>query len=298
MEIKEIFADSIGLAYSAIGLFSLFTITWIISIPMENIGIIDIIWGLSFVIQSIITYAYYASKSSIIIWEVILFTFLITFHGLRLSIYLAVRNCGHEEDRRYKILFREKYPEKIWWLSYFLCFLPQLIISFIVGFTIFSFNTIVKENKINLPAFIFGIFIMLFSTIYESIADQQLYNFKKNPENKGKCLDSGLWYYSRHPNYFGESLFWVGVYIVNLSALIYYTIFGSLLMILVINFVSGTPITEKNIQVKSNEYKKYIRTTSTFWPWCKFKDTILEENDHLPVNYVNYIKNIFITNKK
>lgn len=272
MDIQDIFSDSFGLLYSAIGLYGLFTLTWIISIPMKNLGIIDIIWGTSFVLQAIIYYFYYATKLKIIIWQVALFSSLIFFHGLRLSIFLAFRNCGHAEDRRYKIIFREKYGEKIWWLSYFIVFFPQLIISFIVGFTIFSFNTINDEKKINLPTFIIGCFIMLFSTLYESIADQQLFNFKKNPDNKGKCLDHGLWYFSRHPNYFGETIFWVGVYIVNLSALIYYSIFGSLLMIYTINFVSGTPITEKNIQVRSDEYAKYIRTTSSFWPWCKLKD--------------------------
>jgi len=276
MDIQDIYADALGLAFSALGLFGLFTLTWIISIPMKNLGIIDIVWGMSFVIQALITYFYYAAKLSVTIWQVALFSGLIIFHGLRLSIFLAVRNCGHPEDRRYKILFREKYGEKIWWLSYFVVFFPQLLISFIVGFTIFSFNTVNDESKITLPVFIIGCFIMLFSTLYESIADQQLFNFKKNPENKGKCLNHGLWYFCRHPNYFGESIFWVGVYIVNLSALIYYSIFGSILMILTINFVSGTPITEKNIQVRSEEYKKYIRTTSSFWPWCKLKDK--EEN--------------------
>jgi steroid 5-alpha reductase family enzyme len=283
MDIQDIFSDSLGLAYSALGLYGLFTITWIISIPMKNLGIIDIIWGTSFVVQAIITYFYYA-KLSLIIWQVALFSGLIIFHGLRLSIFLAFRNCGHAEDRRYKIIFRDKYGEKIWWLSYFIVFFPQLIISFIVGFTIFSFNTINDEKKINLPVFIIGCVIMLFSTLYESIADQQLFNFKKNPENKGKCLNHGLWYFSRHPNYFGESIFWVGVYVVNLSALIYYSIFGSLLMIYTINFVSGTPITEKNIQVRSEEYKKYIRTTSSFWPWCKLKDKEEIENQRVKVS--------------
>jgi len=248
-----------------------------IHVPMKNLGIVDIIWGSSFVIQALITYFYYQFKLPEVIWQVAVFTGLITFHGLRLTIFLAVRNCGHVEDRRYKLLFREVYGEKIWWLSFFIVFMVQFLISFIVGFTIFSFNTVDAGSKVNLPTFIVGCAIMLFSTLYESIADQQLYNFKANPENKGTCLNSGLWYFSRHPNYFGESIFWVGVSVVNLSAVIYYSLFGSILMIYTINFISGTPITEKNIQVRSDEYKKYIRTTSSFWPWCKLKDKGEEE---------------------
>jgi len=273
VEVNEIFMDSWGLLWSFIGLFGLFTLTWIISIPMVNVGIIDVIWGLSFVLQALIHYFYYSRNLSEPVWQTIVYTGLITFHGLRLSIFLAVRNCGKPEDRRYQVLFREKYGAKYWWLSYFITFWFQLILSFIIGFVIFSFNTITNSNKINTPTFLVGACIMFLGSVYESIADQQLYNFKKNPENKGKVLNSGLWYYCRHPNYFGESVFWLGTFIVSLSAVIYYCIFSPVLMIIFINFISGTPITEKTISTgKSEEYKKYLRTTSTFFPWCKLKD--------------------------
>lgn len=285
MDISDIFSDSWGLLWSFIGIFCLFTITWAISIPLQNVGIIDIIWGSSFVVQALIHYFYYARNNISPVYPPLVFTGLITLHGLRLSIYLAVRNCGKPEDRRYKILFRDKYGEKYWWLSYFVTFWPQLIISYIVGFVIFSFNTITEKykNTINEPTFLVGACIMFIGTLYESIADQELYIFKKNPENRGKVLNSGLWYYCRHPNYFGETIFWVGTYIVNLSAIIYYDIFSPILMIYFINFISGTPITEKTMSSdKSEEYKKYIRTTSTFFPWCKLRDS--EEIGNSDVN--------------
>lgn len=284
MEINNIFADSWGLLWSFIGLFGLFTSTWLISIAMKNVGIIDVIWGFSFVIQALIYYLYYGRNNSWPVWQPLTYTGLIAFHGLRLFIYLAIRNCGKPEDRRYKILFRDKYGEKYWWFSYFITFWPQLILSFIIGFVIFSFNTIDERYKdtINDPIFIIGASIMFLSTLYETVADQQLYNFKKNPDNRGKVLNNGLWYYCRHPNYFGETFFWVGTFIVNLSATIYYSIFSPMIMIYFVNFISGTPITEKNISSeKSEEYKKYIRTTSTFFPWCKLKDK--EEIEHSQV---------------
>jgi len=286
VSISKIFSDSWGLLYSFIGLFGLFTLTWLISIPMVNLGIVDIIWGTSFVIQALINYFYYARNLSAPCWPTITYTALITLHGLRLSIYLAIRNCGKAEDRRYVILFREKYGSKIWWLSYFIVFWVQLIISFIVGFVIFAFNTITDPNEVNTVTFIIGATIMFYGTLYETIADQQLFNFKKNPENKGKVFDSGLWYFSRHPNYFGESVFWLGTFIVSMSALIYFCVFAPAFMIYVVNFVSGTPITEKNMSSgRSEEYKKYIRTTSTFFPWCKLKDK--EEIEHTRVKNVD-----------
>ncbi len=293
VEVSEIFNDSWGLLWAFIGLFCLFTITWIISIPMKNLGIIDVIWGFSFVVQAIIHYFYYARNTTSPCWQTTVYTGLITLHGMRLSIFLAIRNCGKPEDRRYITLFREKYGEKIWWLSYFICFWFQMIISFIVGFVIFSFNTITDSTKINTPTFLVGSSIMFISTLYESIADQQLYNFKNNPENKGRVLDSGLWYYCKHPNYFAESLFWFGTYIVSLSAVIYYCIFSPILMIFTINFISGTPITEKSMSTgRSEEYKKYLRTTSTFFPWCKLKDK--EGIEHTQVKNVDSTNNIVL----
>jgi len=290
VEISEIFSDSRGLIWAFIGLFSLFTLTWLISIPLVNVGIIDIIWGLTFVLQALIHFFYYSRNSTSPCWPTVVYAGLIVLHGLRLSIYLAVRNCGKPEDRRYKILFRDKYGDKYSWLSYFVTFWPQLIISFIVGFVIFSFLTITDVNKINIPTFLVGAIIMFLATMYESVADQQLYNFKKNPENKGKVLDSGLWYYCRHPNYFSESVFWFGTYIVSLSAVIYYCIFAPALMIVFVNFVSGTPITEKTMSNgRSEEYKKYIRTTSTYFPWFKLKDK--EEIEHTQVKNVDSSNN-------
>ena len=271
VEISEIFFNSYGLLWSFVGLICLFTITWLISIPLKNVGLVDIIWGLSFGLQALIHYFFYGNYFNPV-WQTIVFTGLVLLHGLRLTIYLLIRNCGKPEDKRYTLIFRNKIGEKFWWISYFAVFLPQLILSFIIGFLIFSFNTIKDENSINIPAFLVGVCIMFIGTLYESIADQQLYYFKNNQKNKGKVLNNGLWYYSRHPNYFGETVFWIGVYIVNLSAVIYYTIFSVVIMIYLVNCLSGTPITEKNISSeKSEDYKKYIRTTSVLIPWCKIK---------------------------
>jgi steroid 5-alpha reductase family enzyme len=245
----------------------------VISLIFKNAGIVDIIWGLGFAVQAGI----YLTKDSqylITNYPRIIFSFLVIIHGLRLSVYILIRACNKPEDKRYKVLFRDKFGDNFWWISFFAIFLFQALINIIVGIVIYVMNSVPKIEVINLGVFFFGTFVMIFGTLYETISDFQLYFFKKNPDNAGKILNAGLWYYSRHPNYFGESVFWLGTYICNLSATIWFTFFSPVLMICFIVFVSGVPILEDFMNKDyDNKYRNYILTTSSFFPWCKLKNT-------------------------
>ena len=101
----------------------------------------------------------------------------------------------------------------------------------------------------------------------ESIADSQLYRFKSNPENSGKVLDTGVWRYSRHPNYFGECLVWWAFYLFALAAGAWWTIFSPLLMTLLLLKVSGVSLMEKDITERRDGYREYIARTNAFIPW-------------------------------
>ncbi len=272
VSISSLFEDAMPLAWGGIALLSLFTLTWLLSVFMKNAGIVDMIWGLGFSLQAAV-YLTKDTKSLKENYTRIIFSALVIFHGLRLSIYIMFRGCGKPEDKRYKELFRDKYKDNFWWVSYPVIFLFQSILNFIVGFDIYTMNSVKKLSDVNLPAFYVGAAVMFIGTLYETVADLQLYFFKNNPENKGKVLNSGVWYFCRHPNYFGESVFWVGTYICNLSAVIWFTFFCPIIMVLTIIFVSGVPILEKNMNRDyDSKYGSYIRTTSSFFPWCKFED--------------------------
>jgi steroid 5-alpha reductase family enzyme len=269
--IADLFTDYMPLIYGIIAVCSLFVVTWLISVLIKNVSIVDWIWGLGFAVQASV----YLSKNSEqgINYARIIFSALVILHGVRLSVYIAIRGWSKGEDKRYKTLFRDKYGANMWWVSFFMIFLFQSLINLIVGFVIYTMNSVQKIEDVNLGAFFFGIAVMFIGTLYETVADLQLYFFKKNPENNGKVLNAGLWYYSRHPNYFGESLFWLGCYICNLSAVIWFTFFSPVLMIFFIVFVSGVPILETFMNKDyDSKYGKYIRTTSSFFPWCKFED--------------------------
>jgi steroid 5-alpha reductase family enzyme len=112
-----------------------------------------------------------------------------------------------------------------------------------------------------------GASIWAFGLVFEAIADFQLKKFIKNPQNKGKIMDRGLWRYSRHPNYFGEIVLWWGIFIITLSTmdLWYLKIIGPLTITVLIIFVSGIPLLEKRYQDNA-EYQKYKLRTSSLLP--------------------------------
>ncbi len=117
-----------------------------------------------------------------------------------------------------------------------------------------------------------GLIIWMIGFCYETIADYQLSAFMKNASNKGHVMRSGLWHYSRHPNYFGESLMWWGIYVMAVS-LPYgtFAIITPVVITFLLVFVTGIPLIEKTMK-NNAEYKEYQKTTSSFIPWFVKKD--------------------------
>jgi steroid 5-alpha reductase family enzyme len=112
-----------------------------------------------------------------------------------------------------------------------------------------------------------GIALWLFGFVFESVGDYQLKKFLSDPRNRGKIMQEGLWKYTRHPNYFGESCMWWGIFIIACGVPYGWTTFVSpLLLTYFLLYVSGIPLAEQ--QLKDNpEFKAYVRRTSAFFPW-------------------------------
>jgi steroid 5-alpha reductase family enzyme len=256
--------NSQQLVYSGISLATLFGITWIYSFIKRDPSIDLHVWSVGFVIQSILYYL----ESPHLTWQKSLFTFLSLFHSLRLATYLFVRDYRKPEDRRYTVLLRQRLGHHLDWLSLFILFIPQMILNWIVGLSIFSIEVASDMKGVSNFYFLFGCFTMLLGTLIESLADIQLYNFKQDKRNEGKIMNRGLWKYSRHPNYFGESMHWWGVYICNLSFGIRVTIFAPLIMSIATRFITGVPFTELYMEKKHGEQKmhEYQDKTSAFIP--------------------------------
>jgi steroid 5-alpha reductase family enzyme len=246
---------------TSIILISLLTILWIFSIIIKNASIIDLFWGFGFVV---VNACYFLFTNEFYLRKYILFA-LVTIWGLRLSIYLSLRNIGKGEDFRYQN-FREKYGAKrYWWISYFQVFLLQGILLMIVSTTLFGTNSGTNSNELNIFD-LFGIIIWTVGLAFEAGGDYQMYRFKSNPKNKGKVLNRGFWKYTRHPNYFGDSAVWWAYGLFSIASGSYWHILGSVLMTLLIIKVSGVSLLEKSLKDTKPEYAEYIKNTSSFFP--------------------------------
>jgi steroid 5-alpha reductase family enzyme len=98
-------------------------------------------------------------------------------------------------------------------------------------------------------------------------------SFRTNPDNKGQLLSTGLWRYTRHPNYFGDATQWWGFYLLATAAGGYWTIYSPILMTVLLRNVSGVSLLEKTMKDTKPGYKEYVENTNAFIPWFPRKSS-------------------------
>ena len=229
---------------SAILIWVYMTFWYLLSIVKKRHDIADIAWGLGFILVTLYNLIS-ASTPKLLISLV-----LISIWGLRLAIHIYNRNRHRPEDYRYQA-FKSS--------PYFKVFITQGFFMWLICFPLY--NSIGGLQFFNIP----GILIWLLGFYFESTADRQLKVFINNPSHKGKIMQSGLWAYSRHPNYFGEVTMWWGIWLLNLSTN-WWTVIGPLTITFLILKVSGVPLLEKKYEGNA-EFADYKRRVSVFIPW-------------------------------
>ncbi len=247
-------------------IFILVTILWIWSVYLKDVSIIDIFWGLGFVILNM----FYVFNSGDLTSRKILLLVLVSVWGLRLSIYLAYRNIGKGEDFRYQEFRRKFGPKRYWWLSYFQAFLLQGALMILISITLLGMSFTSQLKTLSTLDYI-GIGIWLIGFVFEAGGDYQLMRFKKNTNNKGTLLITGFWKYTRHPNYFGDAAVWWSYGIFSISAGAYWQVIGSILMTFIIIKISGVTLLEKSLKQTKTAYSDYVDKTSSFFPWFQKK---------------------------
>ncbi|MBN2305407.1 MAG: DUF1295 domain-containing protein, partial [Anaerolineae bacterium] len=234
------------------------TAAWIISVLLKNASIVDIFWGAGFVLAA---GAYFVLAEDGTQGRKLLIMALVAIWGLRLSGYILVRNWGKGEDYRYQ-QFRQDYgPERYWWFSYFQVFLLQGAIMWLISATILA--AMVHDRPDHLTALdVIGAMVWTIGFFFEAVGDWHLRRFKADPANKGKVLDSGVWSYTRHPNYFGDAAQWWAYYLIAVGtgwgAL---TVFGPLLMTFLLLRISGVAMLERTLTQTKPQYADYIART-------------------------------------
>jgi len=239
--------------------FIYFFIFFIVAQVVKNNSIVDMGWGAGFVIIALATLfleGEFTARNLIV-------TLLVTIWGVRLTYHIVRRNWGKPEDFRYA-KWREEWGALVIPRAFFQVFMFQGLMMLIIGYPIVLVNAYPAPGLTALD--IIGLIIWITGFYFESVGDRQLADFLKNPANKGKVIQSGLWKYTRHPNYFGEATMWWGIFIIALSAPLGFTgIISPLLITGLLLFVSGVPMLEKQM-MQNPAYREYAERTSKFFP--------------------------------
>jgi steroid 5-alpha reductase family enzyme len=233
---------------------------WLASLALKNSSIVDIFWGTGFVISAWVFFFMTPDGYSL---RKLLLAGLVTIWGLRLSLYILWRNHGKGEDFRYQV-WRNEAGTAWWWRSFFKVFLLQGILMWIISAPLLAAQFYGPDHLTVLD--FLGAAVWLVGFYFESVGDLQLARFKANPANKGKVMDHGVWRYTRHPNYFGDSAQWWGYYLIAASTGGWWTVFSPLIMTLFLLRVSGVTLLEKSMSTRPG-YEEYIKITSPFIPW-------------------------------
>lgn len=250
------------LSHAALIILALVTLLWIWSVFIKNVSIVDIFWGFGFVVVNVI-YAYMSGELNA---RKILILTLVSIWGIRLVIYLAIRNIGKGEDFRYQEFRRNYGPKRYWWFSFFQTFLLQGVLIMIISLPLLGIHSSATSGDLNVLDYL-GILVWIIGFTFETVGDFQLARFKKNVKNKGKVLNKGFWKYTRHPNYFGDSAVWWAYGIFSIAAGSYWQIIGSIIMTLLIIKISGVSLLEKTLKDTKPQYRDYIQKTNSFFPW-------------------------------
>lgn len=236
---------------------------WVLSVPLRNVAVVDVAWGLGFVMVAL-SAAWVSPGNGINHW---LLPALVGIWGCRLSGYLAWRNHGKPEDKRYQAMRDYRGPSFVW-SSLYIVFGLQAVILWIVSLPVQL--GILRAAASWHPLHLIGIVFWLTGVLFETVGDWQLARFLADPDSKGKVMDRGLWHYTRHPNYFGDFLVWWGFYFIALAGvgeLVWWTIIGPLLMSFFLMRVSGVLMLEAGLKQTRAGYAEYIRRTNGFFPW-------------------------------
>lgn len=242
-------------------IFIYFTALFFLAQYLKNNSIVDLAWGIGFVLVAATGYLIMPQKT--IVSTIILV--LVTIWGGRLFFHLAKRNIGKPEDYRY-VNMRKRWGKHLAKLKAYLnVFILQGVLLLVVSMPILfvmtsSVNNFYWWNGV-------GILFWLIGFGYETISDYELTKFKKESSNRGKLLTTGLWSTTRHPNYFGEALSWWGIFLVSLNdTRNIWGIIGPITITLLLLFVSGVPLLEKKYKDRP-DFIIYANKTAKFFPF-------------------------------
>ncbi|MTV27115.1 DUF1295 domain-containing protein [Nitriliruptoraceae bacterium ZYF776] len=245
-----------------VALLALMTATWIVSVVRRDASLVDRVWGLAFVVAAV-TYAVLGDGATP---RVVLALVLVTIWGLRLAAYITWRNWGDGEDPRY-VRMRER-DDAFVVTSLFKVFWLQAAIAWVVSLPLLAAVTASEPAGLTWVDAV-AVVVWTVGFVFEAGGDWQLSRFLADPANRGKVMDRGLWRYTRHPNYFGDTTVWWGLFLLALATGAWWAAVGSIVMTFFIVRVSGVALTDRGMSSSGSKregYDEYVRRTNAFFP--------------------------------
>jgi steroid 5-alpha reductase family enzyme len=257
-ELLPLIAASLGVAMGAVVLL------WLISIPLRDVSIIDMLFAVILLAITAVAFQLGAGADG----RKLLVFALVGIWALRITFHVVRRNWGHGEDARYtKLRSWAQNERSFYWLSLRRVFLLQGIVLWLVSLPV-QFAMAVPEPATLGWAALAGTILWAVGFFTEWIADVQLRRFRADPGKRGTVLDTGLWKYSRHPNYFGELCVWWGIFLVTCDhPLGWITIIGPIVYSHLVINVTGQRTLDKKLAREKPGYREYMETTSGLVPW-------------------------------
>ena len=247
-------------AAAAVAIFAYMTAVFFIALLFKDNSIVDVAWGLGFILVCLTMLFLkpgFETRHVVVIG-------LVAVWGLRLATHIFLRNRGRGEDFRYA-KWRRDWGRWFVPRSFLQIFMLQGVFMLMISSPVVL---VIDSSRKGLTALDgFGVGLWLFGFLFEAVGDFQLKRFKRNPASKGKIMTSGLWRYTRHPNYFGEAAMWWGVFLIALSVPGGWVgIISPLTISFLLLKVSGVTMLEKKY-AGNEEFAAYARRTSAFFPW-------------------------------
>jgi len=252
-----------------LSVFIFFNIFYIISLIKKDFSIVDIAWGLSFLLIFLS-----AGQSLTGEWSdrQKLIGLLVFIWSMRLSGYIFLRSLKlKKEDYRYA-QFRKDWGKNANITAYFRVFILQGFLALIIGSPLILIHSYDSNTAFGTGWDFLGLSLWIIGFLFEAIGDYQKNIFKKNPKNKGKILTTGLWKYTRHPNYFGDALLWWGLFFLVINDVpFWFAFWGPAIMNFFLLKVSGVALLEKKYE-DNDEFSSYKKKTNAFIPWFERKE--------------------------
>ena len=225
---------------------------WVVSLAKRDASIVDSAWAPMILVSGLMQGNNPWLLALAAVW------------ALRLTAYITRRNWGQPEDRRYQAI-RARNEPGFAWKSLYLVFGLQALLAWIVSAPLAA--PAAPLDSLGAACFSIGLVVAAFGIAFEAVADWQVARFRARRPAPGEVLDSGLWRYSRHPNYFGEFCVWWGFGVAALATGHWWALVSPLLMTVLLLRVSGVALLEQDLHSRKPAYAAYSARTSAFFPW-------------------------------